>query len=59
MVPRSILYKWSDTDEELTHLDDFVFSENTEAYGSCGVVFENRMLVFGGYSEQSQRRRFF
>ena len=34
----------------------FNFEDSTEAYGSCSVVFKNRMMVFGGYAGVSAKQ---
>ena len=43
---------------DATGLDDrffyFKYEENTEAYGSCGLTFQNQFYMFGGNSKRTQ-----
>ena len=41
----------------MVNADGFSYEDSTETYGSCSVVFENRMLVFGADSGSDAKQK--
>ena len=33
---------------------DFKFGENTDVFGGCGALFEDKMMYFGGFIRDKQ-----